>query len=88
MGITVQTPFLITKYIFYISIPPQCEELFTGQEQAYLEEERNRILAHVDDLKQRVSDLEQQLQETKQEVDAVLTLTICLAGRCPLVCRP
>uniref|UniRef100_A0AAQ5ZP77 PH domain-containing protein n=1 Tax=Amphiprion ocellaris TaxID=80972 RepID=A0AAQ5ZP77_AMPOC len=40
-----------------------------GQEQAYLEEERNRILARVDDLKHRVSELEQQLQETKQEVE-------------------
>uniref|UniRef100_A0AAQ5XS34 PH domain-containing protein n=1 Tax=Amphiprion ocellaris TaxID=80972 RepID=A0AAQ5XS34_AMPOC len=39
------------------------------QEQAYLEEERNRILARVDDLKHRVSELEQQLQETKQEVE-------------------
>ncbi|XP_074527740.1 pleckstrin homology-like domain family B member 1 isoform X6 [Halichoeres trimaculatus] len=47
----------------------ECEELFAGQEQVYLEEERNRILAQVDDLKQRVSDLEQQLQETKQEVE-------------------
>ncbi|KAM9348902.1 pleckstrin homology-like domain family B member 1 [Symphorus nematophorus] len=45
------------------------EELFAGQEQVYLEEERNRILARVDDLKHRVSELEQQLQETKQEVE-------------------
>ncbi|XP_053187966.1 pleckstrin homology-like domain family B member 1 [Scomber japonicus] len=43
----------------------ECEE----QEQIYLEEERNRILARVDDLKHRVSELEQQLQETKQEVE-------------------
>lgn len=35
----------------------------------YLEEERNRMLARVDDLKHRVSELEQQLQETKQEVN-------------------
>lgn len=34
-----------------------------------MEEERNRILARVDDLKHRVSELEQQLQETKQEVN-------------------
>ncbi|XP_034540267.1 pleckstrin homology-like domain family B member 1 isoform X4 [Notolabrus celidotus] len=47
----------------------ECEEIFAGQEQAYLEEERNRILARVDDIKQRVSELEQQLQETKQEVE-------------------
>uniref|UniRef100_A0AAQ5YHM5 PH domain-containing protein n=1 Tax=Amphiprion ocellaris TaxID=80972 RepID=A0AAQ5YHM5_AMPOC len=47
----------------------ECEELLAGQEQAYLEEERNRILARVDDLKHRVSELEQQLQETKQEVE-------------------
>ncbi|XP_070773172.1 pleckstrin homology-like domain family B member 1 [Enoplosus armatus] len=45
------------------------EELLTSQEQVYLEEERNRILARVDDLKHRVSELEQQLQETKQEVE-------------------
>ncbi|XP_038565102.1 pleckstrin homology-like domain family B member 1 isoform X9 [Micropterus salmoides] len=47
----------------------ECEELLAGQEQVYLEEERNRILARVDDLKHRVSELEQQLQETKQEVE-------------------
>lgn len=46
----------------------QCEELLAGQEQMYLEEERSRILARVDDLKHRVSELEQQLQETKHEV--------------------
>lgn len=48
---------------------PQCEELLAGQEQVYLEEERTRILARVDDLKHRVTELEQQLQETKQEVN-------------------
>lgn len=42
--------------------------MFTGQEQNYLEEERTKILARVDGLKHRVSELEQQLQETKQEV--------------------
>ncbi|XP_035522104.1 pleckstrin homology-like domain family B member 1 isoform X10 [Morone saxatilis] len=47
----------------------ECEELLTSQEQVYLEEERNRILARVDDLKHRVTELEQQLQETKQEVE-------------------
>ncbi|CAN9501470.1 unnamed protein product [Ophioblennius macclurei] len=47
----------------------ECEELIVGQEQAYLEEERKRILTRVDDLKHRVGDLEQQLQETKQEVE-------------------
>ncbi|RVE63741.1 hypothetical protein OJAV_G00139220 [Oryzias javanicus] len=45
------------------------EEMFTGQEQNYLEEERSKILARVDGLKHRVSELEQQLQETKQEVE-------------------
>ncbi|XP_078122175.1 pleckstrin homology-like domain family B member 1 isoform X1 [Sander vitreus] len=45
------------------------EELLAGQEQVYLEEERSRILARVDDLKYRVSELELQLQETKQEVE-------------------
>ncbi|XP_076607327.1 pleckstrin homology-like domain family B member 1 isoform X4 [Chaetodon auriga] len=47
----------------------ECEELLAGQEQVHMEEERNRILARVDDLKHRVSELEQQLQETKQEVE-------------------
>ncbi|XP_030602716.1 pleckstrin homology-like domain family B member 1 isoform X4 [Archocentrus centrarchus] len=47
----------------------ECEELLAGQQQMYLEEERNRILARVDDLKHRVSELEQQLQETKHEVE-------------------
>ncbi|KAM4546336.1 pleckstrin homology-like domain family B member 1 isoform 6-T6 [Fundulus diaphanus] len=44
-------------------------ELFAGQEQVYLEEERKRVLVRVDDLKYRVGELEQQLQETKQEVE-------------------
>uniref|UniRef100_UPI003AAF1802 pleckstrin homology-like domain family B member 1 n=1 Tax=Centroberyx gerrardi TaxID=166262 RepID=UPI003AAF1802 len=47
----------------------ECEELLGGQEQVYLEEERNRALARVDDLKHRVCELEQQLQETRQEVE-------------------
>ncbi|XP_035864555.1 pleckstrin homology-like domain family B member 1 isoform X10 [Sander lucioperca] len=47
----------------------ECKELLAGQEQVYLEEERSRILARVDDLKYRVSELELQLQETKQEVE-------------------
>ncbi|XP_037603820.1 pleckstrin homology-like domain family B member 1 isoform X9 [Sebastes umbrosus] len=47
----------------------ECEELLAGQEQVYMEEERSRILARVDDLKHRVSELELQLQETKQEVE-------------------
>ncbi|XP_037834845.1 pleckstrin homology-like domain family B member 1 isoform X7 [Kryptolebias marmoratus] len=47
----------------------ECEELFAGQEQVYLEEERKQILVRVDDLKHRVGELEQQLQETKQEVE-------------------
>uniref|UniRef100_UPI0037E90871 pleckstrin homology-like domain family B member 1 isoform X2 n=1 Tax=Semicossyphus pulcher TaxID=241346 RepID=UPI0037E90871 len=61
--------FFLIRKLFYIKIFPQCEELLVGQEQVYLEEERNRVLARVDDLKQRVSELEQQLQETKQEVE-------------------
>ncbi|XP_038145038.1 pleckstrin homology-like domain family B member 1 isoform X2 [Cyprinodon tularosa] len=44
-------------------------ELFAGQEQVYLEEERKKVLVRVDDLKYRVGELEQQLQETKQEVE-------------------
>ncbi|XP_062414013.1 pleckstrin homology-like domain family B member 1 isoform X8 [Pungitius pungitius] len=47
----------------------ECEELSAGAEQVCLEEERSRILARVDDLKHRVSELELQLQETKQEVE-------------------
>ncbi|XP_047193103.1 pleckstrin homology-like domain family B member 1 isoform X4 [Scophthalmus maximus] len=47
----------------------ECEELLAGQEQVYLEEERNQVLARVDDLTHRVSELEQQLQETKQEAE-------------------
>ena len=37
-------------------------------EQVYLEEERGRVLARVDELKHRVTELEQQLQESRQEV--------------------
>ncbi|KAM3868986.1 pleckstrin homology-like domain family B member 1 [Diretmus argenteus] len=47
----------------------ECEELLGAQEQVYLEQDRNRVLARVDDLKHRVSELEQQLQETRQEVE-------------------
>lgn len=38
------------------------------QELAYLEDERLRVLARVDELKARVTELEQQLQESRQEV--------------------
>lgn len=38
------------------------------QELAYLEDERVRVLARVDELKARVTELEQQLQESRQEV--------------------
>ncbi|XP_040006006.1 pleckstrin homology-like domain family B member 1 isoform X6 [Xiphias gladius] len=47
----------------------ECEELLASQEQVYLEEERSRVLVRVEDLKHRVSELEQQLQETKQEAE-------------------
>ncbi|KAG7516380.1 pleckstrin-likey-like domain family B member 1 isoform X2 [Solea senegalensis] len=47
----------------------ECDELLAGHEQVYLQEERNRILGRVDDLKHRVSDLEQRLQETKREAE-------------------
>ncbi|XP_028323116.1 pleckstrin homology-like domain family B member 1 isoform X11 [Gouania willdenowi] len=47
----------------------ECEELLTVHKQAYAEDDRNQIMVRVDDLKHRVSDLEQQLQETKQEVE-------------------
>ncbi|XP_056100857.1 pleckstrin homology-like domain family B member 1 isoform X8 [Rhinichthys klamathensis goyatoka] len=39
------------------------------QERAYLEEERLRVLARVDELKTRVTDLEQQIQESRQEAE-------------------
>ncbi|KAJ8368237.1 hypothetical protein SKAU_G00082650 [Synaphobranchus kaupii] len=39
------------------------------QELAYLEEERVRVLTRVDELKTRITELEQQLQESKQEAE-------------------
>ncbi|XP_048043700.1 pleckstrin homology-like domain family B member 1 isoform X11 [Megalobrama amblycephala] len=39
------------------------------QERTYLEEERLRVLARVDELKTRVTDLEQQIQESRQEAE-------------------
>lgn len=42
--------------------------MLTSEEKLYLEEERSRIIVRVDDLKRRVSELERQLQETRQEV--------------------
>ncbi|TRY83957.1 hypothetical protein DNTS_006534 [Danionella cerebrum] len=39
------------------------------QEKAYLEEERLRVLARLDELKSRVTDLEQQIQESRQEAE-------------------
>ncbi|XP_072302403.1 pleckstrin homology-like domain family B member 1 isoform X4 [Eucyclogobius newberryi] len=47
----------------------ECAELLAGQEKKYLENERSRILARVDELKLIVSELEQQLTETKHEVE-------------------
>ncbi|XP_054611876.1 pleckstrin homology-like domain family B member 1 isoform X2 [Dunckerocampus dactyliophorus] len=47
----------------------ECEEVSAVPEQVHLEEERSKILARVDDLRHRVSELEQQLKETKQEVE-------------------
>ncbi|XP_019719696.1 pleckstrin homology-like domain family B member 1 isoform X10 [Hippocampus comes] len=47
----------------------ECEELSAGQEQMYLEEERTKMLSRVDDLRHRVNELEQQLKETKREVE-------------------
>ncbi|XP_038817755.1 pleckstrin homology-like domain family B member 1 [Salvelinus namaycush] len=38
-------------------------------ELGYLEDERVRVLARVDELKSRITDLEQQLQESKQEAE-------------------
>lgn len=42
--------------------------MLTSEEKVYLEEERSRVIARVDDLKNRVNELERQLQETRQEV--------------------
>ncbi|XP_076833329.1 pleckstrin homology-like domain family B member 1 isoform X9 [Brachyhypopomus gauderio] len=41
----------------------------TGAELCYLQEERVRALARVDELKTRVTELDQQLEETKQEAE-------------------
>uniref|UniRef100_A0A3B1J0P3 Pleckstrin homology-like domain family B member 1 n=1 Tax=Astyanax mexicanus TaxID=7994 RepID=A0A3B1J0P3_ASTMX len=43
--------------------------LQNGDNLGYLEEERVRVLARVDELKARVTELEQQLQESKQEAE-------------------
>jgi len=51
------------------------------QERAYLEEERLRVLARVDELKTRVTDLEQQIQESRQEVRLNLQTVACVM--CP-----
>uniref|UniRef100_A0A8C6L858 Pleckstrin homology-like domain family B member 1 n=1 Tax=Nothobranchius furzeri TaxID=105023 RepID=A0A8C6L858_NOTFU len=45
------------------------QEPTASHRQVYLEEERTRILVRVDDLTHRVGELEQLLQETKQEVE-------------------
>lgn len=42
--------------------------MLAREEKVCLEEERSRIIARVDDLKRRFSELERQLQETRQEV--------------------
>jgi len=46
-------------------------------ELGYLEEERVRVLAKVDELKGRITELEQQLQESKQEVNRSHKLLYC-----------
>ncbi|XP_077596341.1 pleckstrin homology-like domain family B member 1 isoform X6 [Stigmatopora nigra] len=51
------------------STQQECEEYSTGQDHIYLEEERSKMLDRVDHLRHRVSELEQQLKETKQEVE-------------------
>lgn len=48
------------------------------QEQGYLVEERVRILARVEELKARVTELEQQLQDSRQEVRLPLHLLLKL----------
>ncbi|MBN3309519.1 PHLB1 protein, partial [Amia calva] len=57
----------------FLSVPQHEDTLGGGsagrQELGYLEEERVRILARVDELKTRITELEQQLQESKQEAE-------------------
>lgn len=43
-------------------------------ELGYLEEERVRVLARIDEFKTRLTELEQQLQESKQEVEQWMML--------------
>ena len=50
-------------------------------ELGYLEDERIRVLARIDELKSRFTELEQQLQESKQEV-LQLTETDCCLPQC------
>ncbi|XP_052432054.1 pleckstrin homology-like domain family B member 1 isoform X12 [Carassius gibelio] len=47
----------------------QAEDSIGRLELGYLEEERVRVLAKVDELKARITELEQQLQESKQEAE-------------------
>ncbi|KAL6104970.1 phldb1 [Pungitius sinensis] len=45
------------------------QEDSSGLELSFLEEERVRVLARIDELKSRLTELEQQLQESKQEAE-------------------
>uniref|UniRef100_A0A1A8CD91 PH domain-containing protein n=2 Tax=Nothobranchius kadleci TaxID=1051664 RepID=A0A1A8CD91_NOTKA len=46
-----------------------CSGSACRSELSYLEDERLRVLAHIDELKTRLTELEQQLQESKQEAE-------------------
>ncbi|XP_056139901.1 pleckstrin homology-like domain family B member 1 isoform X3 [Lampris incognitus] len=48
---------------------PSCSGSVGPLELSYLEDERVRVLARVDELKTRLTELEQQLQESKQEAE-------------------
>lgn len=57
----------------FLSLSPQHEDASSPWrpsqlELGYLEDERLRVLARMDELKSRLMELEQQLQESKQEV--------------------
>lgn len=68
--------FFVSHNLFHT--PPQHEDTagMGQQELGYLVEERVRILARVEELKARVTELEQQLQDSRQEVRLPLHLLL------------
>lgn len=86
-------PRILTKYKLCQMLPVRCyvflclsqheDSSVLGQERVYLEEERLRVLARVDELKIRVTDLEQQIQESRQEVRlSSYAIVMCLQSTC------